>query len=264
MLASTALYAGLLTALVGAVGLIHPVGMLRIRERRRGAIVAGAGLALVGAAALWPSRLVRSASAASGEASIDAWMPAYHFNERHSRHVDAPPERVYAAIGQVRPAEIRFFLLLIGIRRLNVKQFFGRDTTSLASPPPLLQVSRDGGFLLLDEQPGREIVQGVCSQFWRLRGRARCPGVQTPRELIAFSEPGYAKAAINFRVVPEGDGTRLTTETRILATDPGACRRFAAYWRLIYPGSALIRRSWLAAIARRAESPAETRPKGVP
>jgi len=29
-------------------------------------------------------------------------------------------------------------------------------------------------------------------------------------------------------------------------------RRFAAYWRLIYPGSALIRRSWLRAIRQRA------------
>jgi len=31
-------------------------------------------------------------------------------------------------------------------------------------------------------------------------------------------------------------------------------RRFAGYWRIIYPGSALIRRMWLRAVARRAVS----------
>jgi len=37
-------------------------------------------------------------------------------------------------------------------------------------------------------------------------------------------------------------------------TDAATTRRFAAYWRVIYPGSALIRRMWLRAIKRRAES----------
>jgi hypothetical protein len=35
--------------------------------------------------------------------------------------------------------------------------------------------------------------------------------------------------------------------------DTAARQRFAAYWRVIYPGSALIRRMWLRAIARRTE-----------
>jgi hypothetical protein len=39
----------------------------------------------------------------------------------------------------------------------------------------------------------------------------------------------------------------------VFATDPASCRRFAVYWRVIYPGSALIRRMWLRAIRLRAE-----------
>ena len=59
---------------------------------------------------------------------------------------------------------------------------------------------------------------------------------------------------MNFRVVPDGAGGSLvTTKTRVLATDPRAARRFAVYWRIIQPGSALIRRRWLRAIAARAE-----------
>jgi hypothetical protein len=61
---------------------------------------------------------------------------------------------------------------------------------------------------------------------------------------------------MNFRVTDEGKGwTRVTTQTRVVATDAAASRRFAVYWRIIYPGSAFIRRMWLAAIARRAEAP---------
>jgi hypothetical protein len=39
--------------------------------------------------------------------------------------------------------------------------------------------------------------------------------------------------------------SRLVTQTRVAASDASAERRFAAYWRLIYPGSAFIRRMWL-------------------
>jgi hypothetical protein len=53
----------------------------------------------------------------------------------------------------------------------------------------------------------------------------------------------------------DADGwSRLSTETRVLGTDDSARRRFAVYWRLIYPGSALIRRMWLQAVKRRAEA----------
>jgi hypothetical protein len=40
----------------------------------------------------------------------------------------------------------------------------------------------------------------------------------------------------------------------LYATDASTRRPFALDWRVIYPGSALIRRMWLRAIARRAES----------
>jgi hypothetical protein len=61
---------------------------------------------------------------------------------------------------------------------------------------------------------------------------------------------------MNFRVDRDGaGGCTLSTETRVFATDPASRRHFAAYWRVIYPGSALIRRMWLRAIRLRAEGP---------
>ena len=73
-------------------------------------------------------------------------------------------------------------------------------------------------------------------------------GAQSPQR------SGFALAAINFRLEDAGNGeTLLTTETRVYATDDSARKRFAAYWRVIYPGSALIRVMWLRAIRDRAE-----------
>jgi hypothetical protein len=50
-----------------------------------------------------------------------------------------------------------------------------------------------------------------------------------------------------------GNGTtRIETETLVAGTDELSTRRFRPYWALIRLPSGLIRRSWLAAIERRA------------
>jgi hypothetical protein len=67
-----------------------------------------------------------------------------------------------------------------------------------------------------------------------------------------LAQPGFARAVMNFRVIQESDGwTKVTTETRVHAVDRQTQRRFARYWRVIYPGSWIIRWSWLRAIEAR-------------
>jgi hypothetical protein len=105
----------------------------------------------------------------------------------------------------------------------------------------------------LVEEPNHEIVVGtavIVPPGWRPN---RSP---TPEDFKAVHDPGFALAAMNFRVEADGPAASIvTTETRVYATDASSRRRFARYWRVIYPGSALIRHMWLRAIARRAESP---------
>ena len=70
---------------------------------------------------------------------------------------------------------------------------------------------------------------------------------------------------MNFRLRSIGSTrTRLTTETRVFTTDAMIRRRFAAYWRVIYPGSSIIRMMWLRAIKRRAELPVASNLRAVP
>jgi len=108
------------------------------------------------------------------------------------------------------------------------------------------------GFLaLVDEED--EIVLGYAGQPWKLTGGTGA-GVSSAEEWKEFAVPGFAKAVMNFRADPAAGGAVLTTETRVLATDEGSRRVFGFYWRVIRPGSGLIRRSWLRAAAHRAEA----------
>ena len=124
---------------------------------------------------------------------------------------------------------------------------FGRSNT-------LIDLFLRNGFLELGSRPGEEFAAGAIGRFWSLTRNQPLP-IESTEEFVAFDEPGYAKAALNFTFEPSDAGTLLRTETRILGTDPEATRLFRRYWRLIYPGSALIRISWLNAIRRRAEHP---------
>ena len=59
---------------------------------------------------------------------------------------------------------------------------------------------------------------------------------------------------MEFRLEPTRLGTLLSTETRVLAPDPGTRRAFATYWFFIRPASGAIRREVLRRVAHRAEA----------
>jgi len=107
------------------------------------------------------------------------------------------------------------------------------------------------GVVPLGERPGAEIAAGAVGRFWRLAGNEPAL-VRTREDFLSFAEPGYAKAAIAFLVRSERGGSRVITETRVAGTSPDATRALLHYWRAIRLGSGAIRKSWLAAIRRRA------------
>lgn len=259
------MYAGLVLGLAGGVCLLHPLPILLLPSRRRAAVALGVGVGLVALAALLPAPERRSEPPAT---RLDEFVSVWQFGEHHEIRIHTSPERVERAVREVTAREIRLFLLLTRLRRPRLGSPGGSGDILAPSPDrPLLEVALDGGFLLLAEEPRREIVFGtlvvVPPEVRRLsRTAAEHPDNWRPERVQELSEPGHAKAVMNFLLADEGDGwTRLTTETRVFATDAATVRRFAVYWRLIYPGSSLIRRMWLAAIRARAEAApaAETR-----
>jgi hypothetical protein len=178
---------------------------------------------------------------------IDELLPRFDEVERHTRLVRAAPPAVYAALWRADLLTSPVVRGLLTLRGLPAALRHGRRPAR-RRPVTLAQVL-EHGFVLLGERPQHELALGVVGRFWTLTGdrlALDAPG------FVAFDRPGYAKAVWDFRLVPEGGATRLSTETRILALDADSRRRFRRYWRVIGPFSGLTRRAFLRAVDREA------------
>ena len=227
------------------IALARPARRLGLPTRKRASVIMAIALAMFVLLSIVPPRVT---SVASPTCDLDEVAPAYHYSERHSRHINASPERVYSATRTVSAGEIRLFQTLTWIRR------FGQPGPEgiLNAPErlPLVDVALRSGFVLLSDHPPRELVFGAIVVAPR---SARGKGPLTPDLYRTIRAPGFVKATMNFRIEPEGTGSRITTETRVYGTDTDAILRFTPYWRTVLPGSWILRVTWLDAIRRRAE-----------
>jgi len=171
---------------------------------------------------------------------LDQVMPSCDRSETHRRQTAASPAALWEAIHELEAQDLTLMRALMGIRTL------GRRVDS--SGQKVLKGFERMGFRQVAEDPGRELVIAGIGQFWKPSGGLR--KVTSKEQFLAFEEPGYAKAAFNFRI----RAGEISTETRIAGTDTQAQRRFGLYWLLIRPGSGLIRREWLRALDRRAQT----------
>jgi len=184
---------------------------------------------------------------------LDRYLPEFHFREIHGIRIAAPPERIDGALRELPAGEIPLLGLLFWLRTLPTRLAGRRIRGFHADLPFLAQaLTPEGGFILLGETAGRELVIGTAGQFWKVLGGAD-PGLADADEFLRFANPRLARAALGFFIENDGRFSRLTTETRISVAAPAARRRFALYWMVIRPGSGLLRRLWLEAIRRRAE-----------
>ncbi len=236
---------GILGVFFGAIFLCKPITRIGIKSRTRAVILGLGGIALMVVGGSLPFFETR---VPARETRLDEFTPVYQFHELHTTIVAAPPERVYAAVKEVEPDEIFAFRALTRIRR------FGRrgGAPNILNPPPhqpILQTALATGFVPLADDPGREVVVGLIMSPLRMGWKP------TRDEFLRADGPLLAKATMNFRIHPIGSNRCfLTTETRIYGSDKDAMHLVAAYWRVIYPGSAFIRRMWLRAIRKRAEA----------
>jgi hypothetical protein len=181
----------------------------------------------------------------------DELLPAPHFRERHERRIAAPPAAVWQAMQELRLGDLLLSRALMGIRLLPAR-LAGRTQPSRMVSGRLLE---EGPVPVLAEAPGRAVVAGGVMQPWKIAGDEDPPALDAAA-LQAFAEPGWVKTGFDFVLDPDGTGTRVTTETRVTATDARTRARFGLYWLFIRAGSGLIRRDMLRALARRAEAAA--------
>ncbi len=182
---------------------------------------------------------------------LDTFLPTFDQHNHHVTVIRASPAQVHAALQTVTMDELPLSRLLRAIRALP-ERLTTRGRMSIPLQRLVLRHLASRNFALLADESGVEIVFGLIGQPWKLRGGA-VHRIVDARDFVAFSAPGFTKVAMNFSFHPVDGGTRVATETRILATDPGTGTRFRRYWHVVRIGSGIIRWDLLRAIKRRAE-----------
>src|ERR687897_103488 len=143
-------------------------------------------------------------------------MPVYHFHERHSRLISAPPDVVWQALTTLTLNDLSITRPLIALRNV------GGYRTSSAKP-----LLTNGPAPIFDLDPPRYTIGGSVSRPWQLRPERRT--VASIDEVAAFDEPGWVKYLVDYDL---------------------ARRMFRFYWAAIRLGSAAVRRDMLASIAK--------------
>ena len=183
---------------------------------------------------------------------LDAWLPEYEFDEHHELLVHAPLATVRQVLGEIDVGRIPLVAALMTLRRLPAFLVSPRQTLEARRRP---SDQRRGltaltGFTLLTDETN-EVVLGLTGRFWKLRGEILKSDPATFRDA---PPAGSARAVMNFRLEPESaERTRVSTDTRIHCADLATRRTFGWYWRLIRPGSGLIRIAMLREVRRAAE-----------
>lgn len=166
-------------------------------------------------------------------ALIDEWLPEFDVVERHDAALPLEPDRALALALSTPAAPDSVVRALIAVRGMaasgeTIERFFVAHR-----------------FVVLAETETEWVIGGI-GAVWRPRGGL--VHLADAEEWRIAAVPGTIKAAVSFRADPIPGGSRLTTETRVKATDARAHRAFRLYWLAVGPFSALIRRRWLRVI----------------
>ncbi|MFA6835543.1 MAG: hypothetical protein WCR04_03970 [Fibrobacteraceae bacterium] len=235
---------------VGIVSLIHPLEFLFVFNRiiAGGVIAGGALISLI--SLLWRVRIKSS----TANLKIDMLLRDSAFDEFHEVRVNASREKVKQVLQTTGVNDIPIAHLLMKIRGIADDDVDMSDRASNNDAVPGTFSTPDFDFF---EVSPDELVTLMILKASVLKSDRKLPAppkIRSLDEFMAFENPGYVKVAVNFRLIRVNDNeTLLTTETRVQGIVPRDNRVFAHYWRIIYPGSAIIRRVWLDTLKRKAE-----------
>jgi hypothetical protein len=171
---------------------------------------------------------------------INRHLPEYQFAEAHSLYIRALPGRVLDVVTRPEVVDDPVVRGLISLRELP-----NRLAGSLGFASALRDRASFGlaDFTFLGRDGDREIALGLAGRFWQ--SDYGLITVADEQDFLALKSGKIAKLVMNFTADVEGQGTRLTTRTRIWCSDNETKRSFLPYWWLIRPASGLIRRRLL-------------------
>ena len=191
---------------------------------------------------------------------IDELMPQWDATRIDHRVVEGTPERVYEAALRADFGEAfsqsAVARALVGLRTMIERAVRAIRGDGSADAAPAERLTLDGmpdrgQYVLLGEDPPREVAFGMIGRFWA--GETRWEEFDAS-EFAGFDRPGMARIACNLSFREYGpDRTLVSYETRTQATDDSARRAFLRYWRVAGPLAGFVLRAQLKTIAKEAK-----------
>jgi len=183
--------------------------------------------------------------------TLERLIPVPRRREREHVDLTATPERVW---NMVRHADLASTPLLRALVSSSVLPgaLSGQRAGRRLCIDDFRPTAREPGFRLLGDDPPRQFTVGALARAHRLH--LSFVHFSNSDEFIAFAEPGSLKLGWSASLAPcgsraMGDGSRLSFEFRVGATDDAAWRMARWYFGLIGPGLHWVQRHVLGALA---------------
>jgi hypothetical protein len=178
---------------------------------------------------------------------LDLFMPKYDVADRHRIYIAAPAEVALSAAKQLNWEDNLVVRTIFKAREMLLQS----KPDAVVRPHDFLENVRSMGWRILAEMPGRELVMGAITKPWEANPTFT---PLPPDEFADFQEPGYVKIVWTLRADSISNMESIfRTETRAIATDAEARKRFRRYWALLSPGIITIRVAILPKIKVEAE-----------
>jgi hypothetical protein len=178
---------------------------------------------------------------------LDPFIPRPEVRERHEITIHAPAALVLEVARRFDMQSIPIVRALFWLRA----KVLGAGTVPARRSSEFITEMLSMGWVRLAEEPGRCFVAGAACQPWK--GDVVFSPI-APEQFADFSEPEQVKIAWTLEAEAQGPAlTRFATETRAVATDAQARKKFLRYWRSFKIGIVTIRLLLLPAIRREAE-----------
>lgn len=195
----------------------------------------------------------RASRTKEGDEVLDRFMPEYDVVERHQTFVGAPAATVLAAAKDQDLMHSPLIRAIFKTRELAL----GTAPDDRVRPRGLLAATQSWGWRVLADYPDREVVVGAVTRPWEANVVFR---PLPPDQFAAYNQPGDVKIVWMLRAKPVGEHDSIfLTETRAVAMDPVARRKFRRYWAFASPGISAIRWLSLRPLKKEAERRAQVR-----
>jgi hypothetical protein len=182
---------------------------------------------------------------------LERLIPVARRREREHVDLAAAPERIWAMIRHEDLARTPILRALVSSSVLPGAAS-GKRAEKRLCIDGFRSTAQEPGFQLLADEPPRQFSVGALARVNRLRPSFVHFG--DIDEFVAFAEPGSIKLAWSASIAAcrtraLGDGSRLSFEFRIGATDAAAWRMARWYFGLIGPGMHWVQRQVLGSLA---------------